>query len=178
MVVHMTTAPSPKHMASMSAMEFERAAFEKTRSELTGLDEPVFHAGLNLVRAASSLVQASEENIHRPLGWTWAGFRVMYIIWITEEIEARNISRLAGVTRQTTSSVLATLERDGLVERERLSDTDRRLVTVRLTEAGRIGVRAAMVSQHALESSRFSSLSVAEREQLGELLRRTLVHGD
>jgi DNA-binding MarR family transcriptional regulator len=161
---------------TMTALEFERTALQQTKADIPSLDEQVFHAGINLVRAATSLVQASEETIHRPAGWTWSGFRVMYIIWITGEIEARDISRLAGVTRQTTSSVLATLERDGLIERARESESDRRLVTVRLTPVGRKGVSDAMASQNELEARWFDSLSPAELLMLGDLLHKVLVH--
>lgn len=159
----------------MDSDTIEGAALRKTRDEIPDIDESVFHVGFNLVRAASSLVQASDDKIHRPSGWSWAGFRVMYIIWISGEIKARDISRLASVTRQTISSVLATLEKDGLIERTR-DGADRRLMAVRLTSTGNEGVRAAMKAQNELEASRLSSLTELERQTLGDLLEKTLRH--
>jgi len=164
------------NMNSLRAREFEDVALAATREEVPDLDLRAFHVGFNLVRAASTLVQHSEELIHRPAGWTWSGFRVMYIVWIAGEIEARDISRLAGVTRQTTSSVLSTLERDGLIERTRDSTTDRRLVTVRLTPEGAAGAREAMIAQNKLEASWLAGLTEAEGLMLGDLLKRVLIH--
>ena len=165
----------PTDTASLTAADFEWAAYSRSKSALPELDDVAFFAGLNLVRAAASLVQVSEERVHRPLGWSWAGFRVMYIIWILGEAEARSISRLAGVTRQTTSSVLATLERDGLVARTR-SMIDRRLVGVTLTERGEEGVRTALNAQNRLTAERLGGLDRQELEQLGALLRKALLH--
>jgi DNA-binding MarR family transcriptional regulator len=159
----------------MDSATFEETSLRRTKEAIPDLDESAFRVGFNLVRAANSLIQASEDKIHRPSGWSWAGFRVMYIIWISGEITARDISRLASVTRQTMSSVLATLERDGLVERTR-DAADRRLMAVRLTSTGNDGVRAAMKAQNELEATRLSFLTAEERHTLGLLLEKTLQH--
>lgn len=163
---------------TLTVGEFEDVALLATREKLPHLDPSAFHVGFNLVRAASRLVQASEEAIHRRLGWSWAGFGIMYIVWIAGEIEARDISRLAGVTRQTTSSVLKTLEKDGLVERTRDSHADRRLVTVRLTPKAAEAIAHAMTDQNALEAQFLASMTEGERLVLGDLLRRLLGHVD
>ena len=57
-----------------------------------------------------------------------AGFRLMFCIWVADELEPRELAHLAGLTRASVSSALNTLERDGLIERSRESE-DRRLVT-------------------------------------------------
>ena len=68
--------------------------------------------------------------VHRERGWSYSGFRVLYMIWLTEPVEARDLARFAGVSRQTTSTVLSTLEAARLVVRRQTSKTDRRLVSV------------------------------------------------
>jgi DNA-binding MarR family transcriptional regulator len=158
----------------VTSVRFGAFAVDLAGQRYAELDPAAMRVGFNLTRAANALVQASEEAIHRRYGWSWAGFRVMFIIWLFETIEARNIARLAAVTRQTTSSVLATLERDGLVERARVSTQDRRLLTVRLTGRGREALGAAFAEQNALERRWLDCLTEAEQETLADLLERVL----
>jgi DNA-binding MarR family transcriptional regulator len=162
--------------SAVTSAQFGGYAVETARQRHGELDEAAMRVGFNLTRAANALVQASEESIHRKHGWSWAGFRVMFIIWLFPTIEARNIARLAAVTRQTTSSVLATLERDGLVERARVSAHDRRLLTVRLTRRGQRAVRAAFAEQNAFEQRWFDCLTADEQRTLADLLERVLSH--
>ncbi|WP_199434761.1 MarR family winged helix-turn-helix transcriptional regulator [Qaidamihabitans albus] len=157
--------------------DFEELAVAAVRRDTAGLDETAMRAGFNLVRAANSLVQAAERKVHRPAGWSWPGFRVLFIVWICGEVEARNISRLAGVTRQTTSSVLTTLERAGFIERERCSVEDRRLVAVRLTQQGLEQVQPTFARHNRLESQWFACLTGEEQRLLAGLLARVLSHG-
>ena len=94
-----------------------------------------------------------------------AGFRVMFCVWVGGELEPRDIARLSGLSRAAVSSVLNTLERDGLVARFRESD-DRRLVTVRLTSDGAERLVAAYRRQNEVEQDFFGALSAADRRRL------------
>jgi DNA-binding MarR family transcriptional regulator len=136
-----------------------------------GVDAEVLTAALNLVRVSNLLVTDLESRVHRPSGWTWAGFRVMFAVLVTEKAEPREVARLAGVTRASVSGVLNTLERSGLVVRER-SSADRRVVTVRLTPRGRRATIAAFERNHAVEKLWLSGLSRAELHRLIGLLHR------
>jgi DNA-binding MarR family transcriptional regulator len=160
--------------ATISSAEFEAFALERARELDPDLVPSAMRVGYTLVRAASALVQAEDTAVHRPAGWSWAGFRVMFTVWLFGSVEARSIARLAGVTRQTTSSVLATLERDGYVRRERSSTEDRRLVSIQLSEAGRQAVEAAFRGQHAVEQAWFAALTPEEQETLADLLHRVV----
>ena len=71
------------------------------------------------------------------------------------------------------SSVLNTLERDGLVERAR-DQTDRRLVTVRLTPEGRRRLQAAYRRQNERERELLAVLDDGELAAFTEQLRRLL----
>jgi DNA-binding MarR family transcriptional regulator len=96
------------------------------------------------------------------------------------ELEPRDIARLSGLSRAAVSSVLNTLERDGLVERSRESH-DRRLVTVRLTADGARRLVTAYERQNAVEQDFFGPVSVADRRRLArdlaDLLARDGQHG-
>src|SRR5699024_8128679 len=89
-----------------------------------------------LVRAANLLANDLDSTVWRNFGLTYAGHRVLFVVWAVGPLSPREIARYASVSRASISSVINTLERDGFVDRERTSE-DRRLVTVRLTERGR-----------------------------------------
>ncbi len=149
--------------------EFERVAVDAVADAVPGTDLDALRASLNLIRASTRLVQRLEAEVHRPAGWSMAGFRVMFCIWVADELEPRDIARLSGLSRAAVSSVLNTLERDGLVERFRESD-DRRLVTVRLTTDGAERLVAAYARQNEVEQEFFASLTSDDRRRLaGEL---------
>jgi DNA-binding MarR family transcriptional regulator len=111
------------------------------------------------------------ESVHRQLGWSWAGFRIMSLLWATGPMEARELARVSGSSRATISAVLGTLERDGLVVRERI-ESDRRQVLVRLTEAGTQRLASGIEAQVGLDRKWFAVLTEEEERVFGELLRR------
>lgn len=123
----------------------------------------MFAATFDLILLANRLMYDFETSVHRPLGVSWAGFRVLFCIWIEREAEPRELARLCAVSRGTVSSVLNILERDALV-RQRRQSADRRVVTVTITAKGRRRVKKAFQLQHA-----------REHQWLGDLDRRTVV---
>lgn len=115
----------------------------------------------NLSRLHSRLSQDFEAQ-HRGRGWTWAGFRIMNVLWAVGEVELRELARLSGASRAAISSALNTLERDGLVTRLR-DVADRRLVRIALTEQGGERLRDGMREQAERERRWFAAL---DRDQL------------
>jgi DNA-binding MarR family transcriptional regulator len=109
------------------------------------------------------------ETMHRRRGWTWAGFRIMNVLWAVDAAELRDVARLSGASRAAVSSALNTLERDGLVSRIRDS-ADRRLVRLQLTEHGRSALHEAMREQAGREREWLGALAPAEQQQLSMLL--------
>jgi len=69
------------------------------------------------------------------------------------------------------SLVIDNLERRGLVRRER-RDSDRRFVTIHLTEAGEALIERVMPAHAAEISSVFSVLTPDEQDTLGELCKK------
>lgn len=125
---------------------------------------------VNLTRFYNRLGQDS-ESVQRPLGWSLAGFRIMNLLWATGSIEARQLGRLAGQSRATISSALATLERDGLITRHP-SEADRRQVLVRLSDAGQERLPAGLRAQAERDRLWLSVLEPQEQAMLGALLRK------
>ena len=122
----------------------------------------------NLVRLQHRLSRDFEA-LHRRRGWTWAGFRIMNVLWAVGAVELRDLARLSGASRAALSSALNTLQRDGLVERTRDAD-DRRLVRLALTDKGRAELRGGIREQAQREARWFAALGAADRDRLTALL--------
>ncbi|MGQ4601138.1 MarR family transcriptional regulator [Nocardia sp. R6R-6] len=72
----------------------------------------------HLIRIARHAEHRLEFEVHRPLGWTWAGFRIMANIHVLGPLEPSKLAELIEVSRPTISAALQKLERDGYVTRE------------------------------------------------------------
>ncbi|MGD9999762.1 MAG: MarR family winged helix-turn-helix transcriptional regulator [Ilumatobacteraceae bacterium] len=159
----------------LTASTFEALARERVAEFAPETDLDVLGASFDLVRVSNQLINDLETTVHRPLGWSWAGFRIMFTVLVAGPLEPGQIARLAGVTRASISAVLNTLERDGFVTRLRES-RDRRVVTIVLTDAGRDAVMEGYRRQHEVERAWLDSLSDTKRAQLISALRTMLEH--
>lgn len=128
----------------------------------------------DLTRLEARLIQDFERHVHRPLGLTWAGFRILNALWVFGGLAQQEITRLSGSSRASISSALATLENRGLVVRRR-ADGDRRQLIVELTAEGLDTLHRAIAGQTQRERA---WTTVLRDDQLGELvhLLRTLVN--
>ncbi|MDX3451530.1 MarR family transcriptional regulator [Streptomyces sp. ME02-8801-2C] len=128
----------------------------------------------DLTRLEARLTKDFEKHVHRPLGLTWAGFRILNALWVYGPLGQQDIGRFSGSSRASISSALATLETRGLVSRERVA-SDRRQLFVELTEEGRETLRKAIETQTKRERA---WTAVLRDDQLSELvhLLRTLVN--
>ncbi|MEV6872967.1 MarR family transcriptional regulator [Amycolatopsis sp. NPDC051128] len=130
----------------------------------------------DLTRLEARLTKDFEKHVHRPLGLTWAGFRILNALWVYGPLGQQDIGRFSGSTRASISSALTTLESRGLVSRERV-ESDRRQLFVELTEEGRETLRKAIEAQTLRERA---WTAILRDDQLSELvhLLRTLVNQD
>lgn len=156
--------------------DFEKFAVKRMADLTPDLDARALSLIFNVVRLANRIVADIESQVHSEAGWSWAGFRIMFVTFVFGELEPREISRLSDVSRASVSSVLNTLERDGLVVRLRESH-DRRLVTVRLTERGERDLLRTFVSHNQREQQWIAALSTNEADQLTALVRTMLADG-
>jgi len=162
---------SPVEQSRLPARSFEEQAGERIESE--GLVRETFHAMFGVFRLSALVFNDLETTIYRPAGFSLAGFRMMFILWIAGDLEQRDIARLAGISPAGISSALNTLERSGLVERRRTS-TDRRLVTVGLTPLGAEKLEAAYRAQNEREQEMFAGVSRDDLRELIELMQRVI----
>ena len=152
--------------------EILELAQERVRSVVPDADLSALSVFFTLIRASERAMYELEA-VQRPMGWTWPGFRVLFWIWLLGPLEPREIAVLASASRARVSSALNTLERNGFVVRRRAS-SDRRLVTVELTEQGAERISAAFVATNRREHELASVFSSEERRLLTELLARLL----
>ena len=145
----------------------------------TRVGEVVPDADLSAFSVAFSIVRAAErvtlelETAHKPMGWTWPGFRMLFWLWLHGPLEPRQLAIASSASRASVSSALNTLERNGFVERRRGS-ADRRLVNVELTAKGSERMAEAFAAANARERKLVGRLSAEERSTLTQLLGRLL----
>jgi MarR family 2-MHQ and catechol resistance regulon transcriptional repressor len=87
------------------------------------------------------------------------------------DLELRAIRRRLNASKATATEVLDTLEARGFVRRARL-ESDRRAVSVELTDAGRNLVTHAFPAHAERVRQAFDSLREDEKRQLAEICRK------
>jgi len=153
---------------------FEQRAIVKLRDTFGDeVDFDAMGAVFNAIRLSTHVVARAEAQIHRRMGGSWAGFRILFHVWVNGSAEPRQLATFLGLTRSAISAVLNTLERDGLVERTR-SCTDGRVVNIALTPAGERFVVEGFRGHHQVERAWMTALTPDEQRQLGRLLRKAL----
>jgi DNA-binding MarR family transcriptional regulator len=155
--------------------DFEDRARQRFLEVGGDVDPRAMVAILSIVRLANRITADLENSVYRGYGVSYAGFRVLFTVWLYGPLEPKRIAVLGSVSRASISSALNTLERDGFVSRSRVS-SDRRLVTVDLTAQGRRLMMKSVVEHNRRERQWAAALSRAEQEQLIELLHALLEH--
>jgi DNA-binding MarR family transcriptional regulator len=128
-----------------------------------------------IARANHLLEHAAEKNLGGQL--TWAKFRLLMNLGRGEHhgaaagMQPSELSDAQGVSRNTVSALIASLEGDGLITRE-LHSTDRRRFVIRLTPEGRKVLKTKLDGQFRFVTHCFDSFSATERQALLDLLVR------
>jgi len=128
----------------------------------------------NVWRAAQAQRGHLERRALREEDLSWAGFSVLFNLWVWGPRETREMAHRLDVSRATVTGVADTLERRGLVRR-RGDERDRRLVRLELTAAGRRTIEQLFPRFNAGESELVSGLSDDDKHTLARLLRRVIV---
>jgi DNA-binding MarR family transcriptional regulator len=155
-------------------LSFVDHAVRAASRELPEVDPAAMRLVLTLHRVTSALVYDIEASVHRPRGWTWPGFRVLFVLWLAGPAEAKRVAELSGMSRAAVSALVNTLERDGLVTR-RQAEHDRRAVRISLTPAGHDAITSAFRAHNEREQAWAGVLAEPERATLVALLEKLLV---
>jgi DNA-binding MarR family transcriptional regulator len=124
----------------------------------------------NLFRAASAVRNHFERNVLAPSGLSWTAFVVLWVTWIWEPAETREIAGEAGISKATLTGVLSTLEKRGLAMRSRSAD-DGRLVLVTLTPAGEKLMADLFPKFNKQEVEVVAPIATGQRVALADMLR-------
>lgn len=128
---------------------------------------------LALNRASDLITYDLESSIHRPRGFSWSAFRLLFVLWLGGNMESRKAARVANMSRATVSNVSGSLEERGYLLRE-VSAEDRRSLDLRLTPAGLELIRSLYTEQNRRETQWASSLTAEERSTLTRLLTKLI----
>ncbi len=143
--------------------EFVDEAASRVGQEVPGSSPNIVRLGHALRRVSGSIVYDLEATVQRPAGWSWASFRVGYVLWVNGPTEPSDIAALAGISRAAASATIKTLVARRLLTRT-ASVKDRRSALLALTPEAHETLSAMYARHHELESRWFGTLE--EHEQL------------
>lgn len=125
----------------------------------------------NLFRAANAVKNHLERSVLAPHDLSWTGFVVLWVVWIWQPIETRQIAAEVGTSKASITGVLKTLEARKLLIRKQ-SKTDQRLVLVTLTKSGERLMQELFPQFNQEESTITSVLSKTEIKATATSLRK------
>ncbi|GAB3709305.1 MarR family winged helix-turn-helix transcriptional regulator [Mariniluteicoccus flavus] len=124
---------------------------------------------LALNRASGTVTYDLEATVHRPRGRSWAAYRLMFVLWLSGELESKEAARLTGQSRAATSNLTGPLVAAGVVAK-RPDPGDGRGVLLSLTGNGLVEIKEVYAEQNARERQWAGALDAAERATLIALL--------
>lgn len=134
------------------------------------LDFEAMAVASNLFRAANAVRNHLERTVLAKEDLTWTAFVVLWVVWIWEPIETRQIAEEGGFSKATLSGVLTTLENRNLLTRNR-GASDGRLVEVTLTTQGRRLMKRLFPKFNDEERHVARYLEGQEKQQVAGFLR-------
>jgi DNA-binding MarR family transcriptional regulator len=124
----------------------------------------------NIYRAANAVRNRMERDVLTPVGLTWGGFTILFVLWVWGDRETGQLAEDCGLAKGTLSGMLSTLEKTGLVDRSRHPEDGRRVWVV-LTDAGRDTIESVFPEFNRHEAKFTAELEDDERRELARLLR-------
>lgn len=134
--------------------------------EFPGASRSAVEVAANLVRASDAILTEFERRRRQIADQSASGFQVLAILeGAGEPLPGHVIAERLFVSSASMTSLLDTLERRGLVERQ-AHPTDRRKILVRLTDEARGVVDRMLPTVHAAATEAVADLTERERQQL------------
>lgn len=160
-------------VADLDYLGYVDFAIRRTNELTEHADHGAMEIVISLHRLSHALARTAETEAHRPEGWSLAGFRAMFMLWVVGPMRPAHMAAILDMTRAATSNVVSTLERGGLVERQP-DEADGRSVILTLTDRGDAAVREVFAVQNRIESRWLEVLDDDERRILAKLLRKVI----
>ena len=141
------------------------------------LDFDALLAVSNIYRAANAVRNRMEREILAPVGLSWGGFTILFVLWVWGDRETGELAEDCGLAKGTLSGMLRTLERANLVSRSRHSK-DGRKVMVTLGQVGLEKIESVFPQFNDSEARFTGRLDSDERHELARLLRLVTATAD
>ncbi|MGC9671214.1 MarR family winged helix-turn-helix transcriptional regulator [Planosporangium sp. 12N6] len=126
-----------------------------------------------LVKRLEMAERARMEEVLRPLGVTLHQYTALSILERREGLSSAQLARRHVVTPQAMHQLVATMERDGLIER-RPDEANRRILRAWLTGHGAGVLRSCHLAVDRLEEQMLSALTPREAAAFAVALERCL----
>jgi DNA-binding MarR family transcriptional regulator len=139
------------------------------------LDFESMQAVANIYRAASAVRRRAERELLAEAGLSWGGFTILWVLWVWGEMETAKLAGECDLAKGTLTGMLTTLEKQGLVERRRMT-SERRRVTVVLREDGLAKIEALFPRFNDLEAKMVVGLDDDQKIALAALLRTVITN--
>lgn len=144
-------------------------------------DRPLDFAALlavsNIYRAANAVRNRMEREILAPVGLSWGGFTILFVLWVWGDRETGALATDCGLAKGTLSGMLQTLERAGLISRAR-HPGDGRKVVVHMEPPGHRLIEEVFPAFNEYEAKFTEGLDAGERRELARLLRKVTATAD
>lgn len=152
-------------------LSFAEVALDVTAERLPGTDRSAMAMVLLLYRVSNTLVYDLESTVHRPAGWSWSAFRLLFTLWVSGPQEAGRAATLSGMSRAAVSSLARTSSVAGLLDRSP-DARDGRSVVLSLTDAGRGALEETFRAHNRREAQWAALLTPDELETLNSALTK------
>lgn len=160
--------PSPRNHTYWSFID-------QVTENIGKLEEPVNAdatlLAMSLNRASVAITHDFESTVHRPIGSSWAAYRVLFALWNIGSTSASSLANITGMTRAAVSNISKPLETKGLITKAKDPD-DGRGTLLELTDRGTSFIESIFSQQNAVETRWAEKLTPVERTVLVELLRK------
>jgi DNA-binding MarR family transcriptional regulator len=137
------------------------------------LDFRAMAAVSNLFRASTAVRRHMESKVLAADRLSWTSFSTLWVLWIWESMELRDVAAAVGVSRPTMTGVVATLRRRACV-RSRRGAEDGRTLFIELTPQGRRMIERLFPRFNLEEGAVTARLAPEEQDALARLLRSLL----
>ena len=176
----MSTSDRPSAASTGPAGEPGLLAAEqdiKLKLDDRSLDFASLLAVSNIYWAAGAVLRTSERDLLGPVGLSWGGFTILWVLWIWGSMETARLAAECDLAKGTLTGMLTTLEKQELVNRDRMS-ADRRRVLVSLTPTGTAKISELFPRFNGFEAAVTDGLSDEEKTELARLLRLVIVNAN
>lgn len=129
----------------------------------------------NIYRAAAAVRRRAERDVLAKHGLSFGAFTILWVLWVWDEMETARLAEECNLAKGTLTGMLNTLEKQNLVERNRI-EADKRRVLVSLTETGEATISEVFPTFNAFEGQMSAGLSDDEKRELARLLRIVIMN--